>query len=497
METGLTKNQVIEVLTRSPHGDLKSYLPVALRAAQEDPDFFAHLIAWNHEKGAVRDSKIALPVATLATSAFPAGLVENSEAHLALQDPRSLVRALQFARQVGVPGKQRRLQRLVRNYLEFRQSSFGLWERAVLQHRASLKTLYAFPFTGGRATPSGFKDSIFEKALFKNQPPLGSTLHIVQQLSKMPPQEALGYVLQRRIPYLVAVGALGSKLRDPDVVLALINSMSPTELVTNAKSLERLGVKNNNVLRAAFKAKLETAAESGKEIRGSLFKAGTAAKAVGGAIGADLSRLQERQLKATGGVKGRWLILGDKSQSMKVSIAAARFIAGHLAHVAEEVHLCFFDSSPVWFRTMTGKTLEEINESTQYITAGGGTDCLVGLSYAGSKGVEVDGVVIVSDGGHNHPQTLAKQWEQYVKRFGREPTLYFYRVPGGDPDKLSPTLKAAGIEFELFDLARGVDYYSLPNLISTMNTRRWTLIDQILETPLKTLDQVFSSTEAR
>lgn len=482
---GLTKNQIIQVLTRSPHGDLKAFGPTALAAAKAEPEFLAHLIAWNQEHGAIRDSKVALPVYSLAVPSFPRDLAENSFAHLALLDPRNFVRALDHMRTVGGQGRGRSLRRLVERYLRHREASFGLWERAVIQHRASIKTLYA----RWHVKPAPLAD----RALFKGNPPAGSTLEIISRLKDMEPKEALGFVLTRKIPFLVAVGALGKKVQDTDVVLALINSMSATELTTNAKMLERLGVKTNPALRAAFTAGLQKAVENAPVQ--SLLKAGKAAAAVGGELGKKLTAVQEKQLSATGGVKGRWAVLGDKSQSMRESIEATRFIAAHLARMAEEVHLIFFDSQPHYKALGAGATLEEIKELTKHVRGSGGTDCFVGLTYLGVKGIEVDGVVVISDGGHNYHYTLSRQWKDYCTRFAKEPTLYFFKVKGSDPDVFSPTLQAEGIGFEMFDLTKGVDYYSLPNVLATLNTRRWSLLDQIMETPLKTLDEVFSHAE--
>lgn len=62
MEKVLSKREVIGVLTRSPHGKLEEYLAPSSAAAKDDPNFYAHLCAWNHQRGSVRDAKVALPV---------------------------------------------------------------------------------------------------------------------------------------------------------------------------------------------------------------------------------------------------------------------------------------------------------------------------------------------------------------------------------------------------------------------------------------------------
>src|SRR5262245_54388333 len=120
MEQGLTPQRVIAELTRSPHGELSAYAPIAKQAVAQDPAFFAHLIAWNHVHGQVRDAKLALPVLALQPSLLHEPvLVDNALAHLASLDPRNLLRALRFALapQVVAPGLKRQLRRLVERYL--------------------------------------------------------------------------------------------------------------------------------------------------------------------------------------------------------------------------------------------------------------------------------------------------------------------------------------------------------------------------------------------
>jgi hypothetical protein len=43
---------------------------------------------------------------------------------------------------------------------------------------------------------------------------------------------------------------------------------------------------------------------------------------------------------------------------------------------------------------------------------------------------------------------------------------------------------------QTFDIRGGVDYYSLPNLASTMRTKTYGLVDEIMATPLLSLNDV-------
>jgi len=51
-------------------------------------------------------------------------------------------------------------------------------------------------------------------------------------------------------------------------------------------------------------------------------------------------------------------------------------------------------------------------------------------------------------------------------------------------------MKNASQDLQVFDLPANLDYYSLPNLVATMRTNRYSLVDEIMAVPLATLASV-------
>jgi hypothetical protein len=486
MERGLTKQRVIAELTRSAHGDLKAYLPIATQAATQDPEFTAHLTAWNHKNGQIRDSKVALPVATMVPG-FP--FEENSLAHLALLDPRNLVRAVSYARDTG--GRRvRRIVGVVERYLRTREANHALFNGAVLQHRRSMQRLYALY----HIKPGPYA----ERVLFKGQYPAGSALSAVQRLHTLSGKDAAMEIAKHKIPFLVAVGALGPNAKDTDFIMAMIDSMTATELVTQVKLLEKLGVKDVPALRAAFEAGLQRVGES----KQATFKTTRAAQAMTDTKLKDkLVHAQEKQLATLGSIEGNWLILGDKSPSMTRSIEISKMVAGTLAKmVSGEIDLVFFDYSPRPLK-VTGKSYEEIVAETKYLKADGhGTSIGCGLQWAMEKGIEIDGIAVVSDGAENSPPMFADTYTRLCKKLDRSPPVYLYWVEcsqpnlsNNNPEAFANSMKRAGHDLQVYDLrGQKVDYYSLPNIVSTMRASRYGLLDEIMSTPLRTLDDVFN-----
>lgn len=122
--------------------------------------------------------------------------------------------------------------------------------------------------------------------------------------------------------------------------------------------------------------------------------------------------------------------------------------------------------------------------------ASGGTDMSCGVRYALDKGLRVDGIVYISDGA-NHSSAVKPVYERYCERMGVEPTIYFYKLDG-EADVFS----REALEIQTFDLrGQRADYYSLPNLVQTMRVARYALLEEILATPLRTLDEVLDKTE--
>jgi hypothetical protein len=217
------------------------------------------------------------------------------------------------------------------------------------------------------------------------------------------------------------------------------------------------------------------------------------------ALKAKLAVLQEKQLDKHAGIDGNWLVLGDCSGSMEDAIEVAKLVAATLARMVRgNVHLIFFNYQPVKSMNVTGKTYEDILEMTKLITAHGGTSIGCGLQYALDNNLEVDGIAIISDAKENRAPWFSSVFRRYATKIEKDIPVYLYRmksqaVPVGYYDSskdLADLMRLAEQDLQEFDLREGVDYYSLPNVIVTMRANRYSLADQIMETPLLTVEGV-------
>lgn len=499
--TGLTKQQIISSLTKSVHGDLSQYHGDARTAARQDPDFYAHLCTWNADKGQIKDAKIALPLALLSTRP-DAEHAECAAALIAMLEPRQLWKAVECSQGISIVttkvGKKvtrtrtkttplvsaKLMHRLVARYLREREADPFGWDRNVVQFRSWMHRLYRW----AHVMPGGRRDARESRILFHREYARGSVFEVIKHLGDMPLSAAVLAIREHRIPFLVALPLLGAKAKEADAIMTLLGAMSPTDVVTNAALLVKLGVKNHPTTRAALEEALEKIVASRK----ATFKTTRAAKATGGTTSAKLSAAQEKQLDAMA-IEGDWLILGDKSGSMNESIELAKLAAGTLARASKgETHLVFFDSQP-YYLDVTGRTMEEIVDATKYVHADGGTSIGCGVQYMLERRVAVDGIVIISDGAEHHAPSFVRMYQQYAEWLGKDVPVYFYRTHG-EPNGLTADCNRAGIDVQTYELESEADYYSMPNVMATMRANRYSLLDEIMAMPLKTLDEVLPKT---
>lgn len=481
-----SRNKLIQTLMKIGHGKLDIYVEPGLLAAHAEPELLAHFIGWNSKNGKVRDSKVAFPALALRNvKKTDQDLAENAIANALMLSPRDVVRFYDFSKSLTAQGKtitggfRRLLEQGIKRYLATREANIKWWDRTVLQHRAPMKKLYRI--VGFKGTERA------QKILFKGEYPGHSVFASVAKLKEMPAAEAASLILNKQIPLEVAIGAV-SKAKDKDVVLALIEGMTGNQLITNTGFLQRLGCGTDPILKAAYDAAIERAKTCTKV---ESLKAGRAAETVTDqAMAAKLTNLQQVKTKQLGGIDGDWLVLADCSGSMASAIELGRKIAALITErVVGSVYLIFFNTAPT-FIEVTGLSYDQILAKTNRIRADGGTAIGCGLDYLRAKGVAVQGIAIASDGGDNSAPLFHQAYAKYVQQMEIEPTAYLFHVIG-ERDALTGHCQASGIQLERFEMGSNVDYYSLPNIIGTMRTNRYSLVDEIMEFPLLTFDQVF------
>jgi hypothetical protein len=493
---------LLNTLLTTPHRQLETVWPVHQELVKQDPRFYAHLAAWYFDKGDVRDHKETF-VITLALSDD----AEHRDVGLALLralPPYEVVRVVDFiagrhtVRKAAPQGKKgargpnaapapqtqvqtfglfrsvpRSLRTEVRRYLKEREADADWFDSSVLVARKALKRLYALLHVkpGERA----------QAILFDDTPPPGSRLLALRELAKAAtPAEQARAIAAHRVPYRVAATVI--KQLTPDVLRALIETMSPQEAINNLASLQRRGALDRPDLQALIEAKLD---EAKSATRVSAFKAEEAAKAapaLSAGVRQKLEGVADAQVKARGRIGRPTALLIDKSGSMEQAIELGKRVGAMLSAVcAGDLFVYAFDTAAYPVK-VAGVGLADWEKALSGIKAGGGTSVGAGVEALRLKKQRVEQVLVVTDEGENTAPYFADSLKKYGAALGVEPSVCFVRVPGATT-ALEERCRKDGLTVEAFQFSG--DYYALPNLIPLLcQPSRLELVLEVLEHPL-------------
>lgn len=502
--------KILGTLLTTPHRDLDALWPIHAEAAQRDPRFYAHLAAWYFDKGEVRDHK-ELFVAYLALSDFP-GHRDVGLALLRALPPYEVARVVDFihgdreaaekkaaakdkkkekekkGKGKGKKGKAERGEKLkpaglfrniprslkteVERYLREREADDDAFDQVAIHGRKVLKRLYALLHIkpGPRA----------QAIIFDDDPPPGSRLHALKVVAKLEdPVEQARAIVASKLPFRIAVGAI--KRITPSVLVALVDAMSPQELINHLGALRQHGAFEDPGLKALIEERLERAKKDG---RVSAFKAEVAAEAAGvsAELKSALTGVTEARLKAKGRIKRATALLCDKSGSMQEAIAVTKRLGSLVATLVEAPLVVWAFDTAAYPITPGGESLESWEKAFLGISADGGTSCGAPLQAMRKRKERVEQIVIVTDEEENTPPLFKDELERYKAELEVDPQVVIVRV-GKGLDHLETQLRQAGFSVDVFRFTG--DYYALPNVIPfLLAPSRIDLVLEILEHPL-------------
>ncbi len=503
---------IFNTLLTTPHRDLQKIWPVHRDLVELDPLFYVRLAAWYQDNGDVRDHK-EMFVVTLVQSEFD-GHRDVGLAMLRGLPPYELVRVIDFihgrktTRKVAVADKKQRRRQarelvgtarghkrqnnepefetrtdnfgLFRNvprsvktevarYLREREADADWFDSTALVARRALKRLYAVLHIrpGERA----------QKILFDKEPPADSRLFALRELSKAEkPADQARAIVEHRIPYRVAATVV--KQMTPTVMLALIERMSPQDLINNLGSLKRRGAFDNADLKAMIEDKLQVA-KTAKRV--SAFKADEAMKSAGVSedVRKQLEEIADTQIKAKGRIKRPTALLVDKSASMDQAIELGKRIGSMISTICDDQLYVYAFDTMAYAITRKGGDLADWERAFRGIKAGGATSCGVALAQLRRKKQYVEQIIMITDEGENTPPMFVNELQEYRSEMTADPSICLVRTPNG-ANHLESQCRHNGIVVDLFQFSG--DYYSLPNLVP-MLTRpsKMELLMEIME----------------
>jgi hypothetical protein len=461
--------EILNSLLTTPHRKLEQVAEVHKQMVERDPIFYGHLAVWYQANGDVRDHKEVFAANLLASK-----IEEHRGAGFVLLlefPPYEVARIVDFMKQqLGkVP---RSARTAVVRYLQKREADPIFFDRAALRARKAMKHLYSTL----HIKPGKRADAV----LFKDTPPEDSLAFALKRLAKAStPVEQAEIIVDSRMPYTVAVGAL--KKLTPTVLVALINAMSPQEVINNLKALKARGAFEDAEVKALIDEKLALAANSD---RVSAFKARVAADAaeLDEDTVAQLDRVADEQVRKRGRITKPTALLIDKSGSMETAIEVGKHIAATVSGISEADLFVYAFDSLAYHIVAKGKELSHWEKAFKQMVAEGATSIGAALETMRLKKQAVEQIIIVTDEDENTAPFFSVVLSNYSETFKVSPNVVFVKV-GQHCDLIERQLKQRGVAFESFTF--GGDYYSLPNLVPLLSRpSRLELLIEILDTIL-------------
>ncbi|GHO45540.1 vWA domain-containing protein [Ktedonospora formicarum] len=466
--------QILNTFLMTPHRKLGELAPLHTDALERDPLFYGHLAPWYFKNGEVRDHRV-LFIAHLATSDYP----EFREvAWVLLQQlaPYEVSRVLDHAKKV-VGKVPRSLKGAIEHYLRQREENPRQFDGAAMRARSDLKHLYASlrikPGPRAQAT------------LFERRPPEDSTLAVLKKLAKAEDvQEQALLILENKIPYTTAIGAV--KQITPALLVALIISMSPQEVINNMAMLKRRGAMDNAEVKALIEEKL-TQATSDKRVSTMKAKKAASVAKLDESSTRLLNEVTNKRVASKVEVKRPTALLVDKSSSMTQAIDVSKQIAALVSSViSAEFRVYAFDSAAFEVKVSAPEKerpeLSDWDQAFKFIKANGSTSIGAGVAKMRADNFRAEMIVVVTDGGENTAPTFNAAYDQYVETLKSYPSVIIVEV-GYVTERFEKSLREHGIE--VMNYRFNGDYYSLPNLLPLLNAAtRAELVDLIMSQEL-------------
>lgn len=470
---------ILNALLRTPHRQLAPFVPLFMYVHEKDPLFFGRLACWYYDNGSVNDLK-QLFIAFMSTSKFSDEYRNAGLALLQKLPPFQVERVLGIVKghtegETFIPGiagsVPRSMRSAIEQYLRERESNPGAFDNVVLHARKPLKTLYA----SLRIKPGDYA----QKVLFDNDPPESSRLYVLKQIAKSEdPGEQARLIVENKIPYRVAISGL--RHMTPSVLTALVDAMTPQEIINNLSSLKKRGAMDNDDLRKLIEDKLQKA-QTDKRV--SALKTREAIKSAGldEEMAEKVAAVGDKQVKSMAKITRPTALHVDKSGSMEMAIEVGKQIAAIIAPVCEAGLYVYAFDSIAYPINAKGTELSHWEAAFKGINAGGNTSCGAALHMMRKRNERIEQIIMVTDQGENSAPYLVAELQEYAKDLGVTPDVVFVNV-GSHSNGLEMALGAAHMMCDTYTFSG--DYYSLPSLLPMITSSRLDLLMKIMSYPL-------------
>lgn len=507
--------KMLNTFLTCPHRNTGEIDKVHAELQEADPLFYVHLAAWYQRHGDIRDHKEVFAARLIVDDYHPnrntgialwqkqpfwmknriIGFVtgkdvkvrdKTSEKGTRMSRGKRVTYTKSASREVHVgldKNIPRSFKRELKNYLKYLENNVEKFDATVARNADDVKQLY---FTS-KTRP--FTDRAHD-VLFKRKYPEDSKLKKLQEVAKeADPVEQAKAIVREKIPFTTAIGMIEDPT--PAAWVALLEVMSPQEAINHAATLEEHGLMDNPATKEIILAKLKRAEKSKKVTALKGKEAKKTGRIQNEEMSKQLDKIADEQVKKIQ-IKAKTCIAVDKSGSMTVAIEAGKHVAALVSGAsAQKPVVVAFDNAafPV---TSRGDALSDWEQAFLPVRAHGRTRHGAVLTYLDKMNdTSIEQFVFITDERETETPTFASMYEAYAAKTGTRPFVAVVHVDLEDYEQrygrstvFSNSLKAAGIEYDVYDI-KGTDYYALPELLNMLARKsKLDMVYEVMATPL-------------
>lgn len=390
----------------------------------------------------------------------------------------------------------------IRNFLTYREETEGMIEGAIIRMRSALRFLYA----KAHLVPGGSDDHWINRCLFHNEAPEGSRIGAMKRLiASNDPTEQAEIIMGAKLPYPTVRSMV--KTITPSVLIALIDAMSPQELLANLATLKREGGFDNPEIKELIQGKIKDI-QKVKKSKVDALKGDIAGSAV-----ADLDEetrklvqdATDAQLKQHGKIGVPTVLVIDKSASMGKAIELGKQLGAAIAQAAGDNFAgCYlFDYNPVRVRWTEADgdigSFSSWKKKLALHCCGGATNLGAVLRSMINENIRAEQIVIITDEGENGHPEFHELLPEYKRKFGMIPDIVIVRMgrhASYNRNRVVNACQSAGATVNAMDV-QDIDRISIPNLIQLLSKKGiFDLVQEILQLPLPTKEEWFAKQKA-
>jgi hypothetical protein len=447
---------------QTPHGDLSKTLEVHRGVRDRNPLFYVKFATWYMENGTVRDHKVAF-LKTLFSAEQPQ---LREAAWMLLQEV-----PFELLYRVAEGKNPRTLRSAVIHRLANEEAETLRFQ--ILRAGKHLKKLVKQLHIPTSKSESENLQAI-GKELFSKAPELRAVFKQLQETTD--PKEISEILRKSRLPSYIAVSSL--KVRTPQIMKALIENMTPSELLQSLNALGRMKVLEPNldlIIEKINKAITDRRIGAMRihRIRKSLDPTLVPAK-----IFDLLSQITVEKIKRISKIKGKVSIHLDGSGSMEMAIPIARQLATTLSMACETPPSVYVASTTPTLIKPQVYNAEGWEKAFSLVKAEGTTPLGAGIALMKRLGDECDTLILITDEGENTPPFFIHEYQSLTYK----PQIIIVRV-GSEKRTLSEQLDRERIPYDMVAV-QTADQYSLDQIVRLIGKSPFDVVLEIMSIPV-------------